>query len=119
MSVIKNNAWFGFYNIDVNCNAINNDNTYVVGLNEKTLPLSLDYSYIVGDCQNCSILGLGYAGDGDGIVSTVNANLSNFRTLPSPRNEFIYEADALNPAIGLHSDLPTAVPVNMKAFRWT
>lgn len=114
-STINNNLLYDFYNIDVNCNGVNADNTYVTGLNNKTWLSSLDYSYIVGVCTNCSLL-QGTV-EGDGIVRSENANLSNFTTqLPAPKNEFIYTADAIDFYIGLHSDLPKAIPVSMQGL---
>jgi len=113
-STMNNNLLYDFYNVDVNCNSVDADNSYVVGLNEKSLSLNLDYAYIVGHCTNCFLLqGLI---QGDGIVRSENANLKNFYTLPSPRNEFIYTASAINLVIGLHSDLPKAITVNLQAL---
>ncbi len=114
-SVIANSIFSVFYNVDINCNGINGDNTTIVGLNQKNLPLTLDYAYIIGDCTNCDLLQGSI--EGDGIVRSVNANLSNIYTnLPSPRNEFIHEADAIDFYIGLHSDLPKAIPVSFKGL---
>jgi triacylglycerol esterase/lipase EstA (alpha/beta hydrolase family) len=113
-SVMNNNLLYNFYNVDVNCNGIDADNTYVVGLNNKQWKTNLDYAYIVGVCTNCEQL-QGTI-EGDGIVRSENANLSNFTTqLPIPKNEFIYTA-AASSLIGLHSDLPKAISVNMKGL---
>lgn len=111
---IDNSAFSDFYNVDVNCNGINGDNSMIVGLNQKNLPLTLDYAYIIGKCNNCDVL-QGTI-EGDGIVRSVNANLSNFYALPTPINEFIYQANAANPLIGLHSDLPKAIPVSFQGL---
>lgn len=112
-ATMNNNLIYNFYNVDVNCNGTNADNSLIVGINQKPLPLSLDYSYIVGVCQNCQILqGLI---EGDGIVRSENANFGNFYTLPSPKNEFIHTANASTP-IGLHSDLPKIIPVSFKGL---
>lgn len=114
-SVMNNNLLYDFYNVDVNCNGIDADNTYVVGLNNKHWKTNLDYAYIVGVCTNCDFL-QGTI-EGDGIVRSENANLSNFTTqLLVPKNEFIYTADAIDFYIGLHSDLPKAIPVNMRGL---
>ena len=112
---IDNSAFSDFYNVDVNCNGINGDNSMIVGLNDKTWINDLDYSYIVGICTNCDALqGLLYPGDG--IVRSENANLSNFTNqLPIPKNEFIYEA-AQTGVKGLHSELPQAIPVNFRGL---
>ncbi len=114
-STMNNNYAYNFYNVDVNCNGIDEDNTNIVGLNNRQWRTELDYSYIVGECTNCSNA---YPGmPGDGIVKDENANLSNFTNqLPTHKNEFIYTADAINPIYGLHSDLPLAIPVNMQGL---
>jgi len=114
-SVIKNNLLYPFYNVDINCNGINEDNSNVIGLNQRQWITDIDYSYIVGVCTNCSLL-QGTV-EGDGIVRSENANLSNFTNqLPTPKNEFIYTADAVDFYIGLHSDLPKAIPVSMQGL---
>lgn len=109
-TVINNNFTEDFYNIDVNCNGVSGDNTSIIGLNEKTLPANLEYSYIIGNCLDCLISG------GDGVVTEYNANLSNFLINPIPFNEFIHTATPNNFLIGLHSDLPSATIVNMQAL---
>lgn len=111
---IDNSAFSDFYNVDVNCNGINGDNTIITGLNQKNLPLTLDYSYIIGKCDNC--VALQGTIEGDGIVRSVNANLNNLYTLPIPVNEFTHQANAANPLIGLHSDLPKAIPVSFQGL---
>lgn len=112
---IDNSFFSDFYNVDVNCNGINGDNSMIVGLNYKTWINNLDYSYIVGVCTNCDVL-QGLLVEGDGIVRSVNANLSNFTTqLPSPINQFIYKA-AQTGIKGLHSELPQAIPVNFQGL---
>jgi pimeloyl-ACP methyl ester carboxylesterase len=114
-SIIKNILLYPFYNVDVNCNGIDGDNTNITGLNQRQWRTELDYSYIVGICTNCSLL-QGTI-EGDGIVRSENANLSNFTTqLPAPKNEFTYTADAIDFYIGLHSDLPKAIPVSMQGL---
>ncbi len=115
-SVMDNNGFYiyDFYNVDVNCNGIDNDGSYVTGLNQRLWQNDLDYAYIVGHCTNCSLDG---GGPGDGIVRSENANLSNFTSqLLTPRNEFIYTANAINSLKGLHSDLPHTVTENMKGL---
>jgi len=108
-TVINNNFTEDFYNIDVNCNGVSGDNTSIIGLNEKTLPANLEYSYVIGDCLNCILSG------GDGVVKEDDANLNNFYNLPLPVNEFIHTATTNN-FIELHSDLPSATIVNMQAL---
>ena len=115
-SIIKNILLSPFYNVDVNCNGIDKDNTNIIGLNKRQWRTEIDYSYIVGICTNCEGLQLNIGGDGDGIVRSENANLSNFTTqLPEPKNEFIYKASAIT-IKGLHSDLPQAISVNMQGL---
>jgi pimeloyl-ACP methyl ester carboxylesterase len=113
---MENSSTIGtnFYNNDINCNGNNNDNSVITGLNQKSLYSNLDYAYIVGVCTNCFLL-QGTI-EGDGIVRSINANLSNFYTLPTPKNEFIYTASANNVVIGLHSDLPQAITVDMQGL---
>jgi hypothetical protein len=113
-SIIKNILLFPFYNVDINCNGIDEDNTNIIGLNQRQWITEPDYSYIVGICTNCEVLQANI--EGDGIVRSVNANLSNFTTqLPEPKNEFIYTA-AQTGIIGLHSELPQAIPVSMQGL---
>ncbi|MCX6172280.1 MAG: alpha/beta fold hydrolase [Flavobacterium sp.] len=100
-----------YYNNDINCNGINNDNSTILGLNQKNLYTDVDYAYIMGNCTNC-VISQGTI-LGDGVVRLVNANLSNFYNLPSPKNEFIYTASAITE---IHSDLPKAIAVNMQAL---
>ena len=107
-SVIGNN----YYNNDINCNGINNDGTFIQGLNFKSLPTAtVDFAYIMGNCTDCVISqGLIL---GDGVVRLVNANLSNFLSLPSPKNEFIYTASAV---IDIHRILPQQTYENMQGL---
>lgn len=108
--VIDNNFLFNFYNVDVNCNGVNADNTYVTGLNQKTWQSNLDYSYIIGNCTTCLSQGINY---GDGVVQIVNADLSNFTSgLPAAKNEFVYTAASSM----LHTVLPQVIPENMKGL---
>jgi pimeloyl-ACP methyl ester carboxylesterase len=106
------NIGSSYQNNDINCNGINNDGIDIQGLNEKDLPTNtVDFAYIMGNCTDCvisqgSILG-------DGVVRLFNANLSNFRTLPSPKNEFIYTASAV---FEIHSDLPEQTYENMQGL---
>jgi pimeloyl-ACP methyl ester carboxylesterase len=101
-----------YFNNDINCNGISNDGTLIQGLNFKSLPTStVDFAYIMGNCTDCVISqGLIL---GDGIVRLFNANLSNFRTLPSPKNEFIYTASAV---IDIHRILPEQTYENMQGL---
>ncbi len=62
-----------YYNRDVNCNGISNDGLNIIGLNQRTLSTSLDYSCVIG--TGLSILGVG--GDGAVTISSANLNLAN------------------------------------------
>jgi pimeloyl-ACP methyl ester carboxylesterase len=107
-SVIGNN----YYNNDINCNGINNDGTFIQGLNFKSLPTAtVDFAYIMGNCTDC-VISQGLI-PGDGVVRLVNANLSNFLSLPSPKNEFIYTASAV---IDIHRILPQQTYENMQGL---
>ena len=105
-SVMNNNILSNFYNVDVNCNGIINES--IIGLNQKSLWSNVDYAYILGLCIGCPT---SFAGDG--VVRDYNANFSNFYTLPSPKNEFIYSAEHL---VEIHSDLPKQLIQNMQAL---
>ena len=60
-----------YYNSDVNCNGVNNDGLYVIGLNQRDIFSDIDYSCVIG--TGLSILGVG----GDGAVTIDSANLNN------------------------------------------
>ena len=112
---MNNNYLYNFYNVDVNCNGIDEDNTNIIGLNQKAWITNIDYSFIVGMCSNCNS---DYPGmPGDGIVKDVNADLSYYTSaIPLPINKFVYTADAINPVFGLHSDLPKANTLNFQGL---
>ena len=61
-----------YNNIDVNCNGIIGDN--IVGLNEKTLPIDVNYACIIGTADKT----FGIASGDDGIVTKDRANLQIF-----------------------------------------
>ena len=106
------NIGSSYHNNDINCNGINNDGILIQGLNFKSLPTStVDFAYIMGNCTNCVVSQGQFLGDG--IVRLVNANLSNFQTLPSPKNEFIYTASAV---VEIHSVLPEQTYENMQGL---
>ena len=106
-----NNIGTSYFNNDINCNGINNDGSNIQGLNQKNLFNNVDYAYIMGNCTNCVITQGSILGDG--VVRIVNANLSNFYNLPSPKNEFIYTASAITE---IHSDLPKQIYENMQGL---
>ena len=101
----------GYYNNDINSNGVNNDNSYIQGLNYKYLDVeNVDFAYIIGDCSTCQ---LGII-EGDGVVRFENANLENFYPeLPYPRNKFIYDGNAI---IETHTDLPKIIDKNMQGL---
>ena len=107
----NSNIGTSYYNNDINCNGINNDGSNIQGLNQKILLNNVDYAYIMGNCTNCVITQGSILGDG--VVRLVNANLSNFYNLPSPKNEFIYTASAITE---IHSDLPKQTYENMQGL---
>ncbi len=109
---VESNNYIGtsYYNNDINCNGINNDNSTILGLNQKNLYNNVDYAYIMGNCSGCVVQG-NIAGDG--VVRLVNANLGNFYNLPTPRNEFLYNASAITE---IHSDLPKQTYQNMQGL---
>ncbi|OYU84417.1 MAG: esterase [Flavobacterium sp. BFFFF2] len=106
-----NNIGTSYFNNDINCNGIANDGSNIQGLNQKNLYNNVDYAYIMGNCTNCVITQGSILGDG--VVRLVNANLSNFYILPSPKNEFIYTASAITE---IHSDLPKQTYENMQGL---
>jgi len=107
----NSNIGTSYYNNDINCNGINNDNSTILGLNQKNLFNNLDYAYIMGNCSGCVITQGSILGDG--VVRLANANLSNYYFLPNPKNEFIYSASAVSQ---IHTDLPKAIGENMQAL---
>lgn len=99
-----------YYNVDVNCNGSTGD--LITGLNNKTFNNDIDYSYIIGKCDTCT-LSPGFV-DGDGVVPLFSSNLSNFNlNLLTPKNEFIYEASS---SIQIHTDLPKQIYQNMQGL---
>ena len=101
-SVMNDMLFANFYNLDVNCNGIIEEN--ILGLNQKNLNTDIDFAYIVGNNSN---------NDGDGVVKSYDANLSNFYNLALPKNEFFYMNDSF-PII--HSELPKLTYLNMQGL---
>lgn len=100
------NDGYGFFNVDVNANGIANET--IVGLNQKSMAADIDYSCIIGKCSGCLIT----TETGDGIVSSVNADLKNI--YPStPINQFYYSAYA---ATEIHTALPDQAYQNMQGL---
>src|ERR1035437_8196223 len=69
---------FYFYNVDVNCNGVINDN--IVGLNNTAIPNNLYYSCAIGTGSNLG---------GDGVVDPIRANLNTY--YPSIADTFILQ----------------------------
>lgn len=67
-----------YYNVDVNCNGLDNDGILIKGLNQKTLPLDLNYSCIIGTgaLTTCNNGGSGF--EGDDIVCEFSSNLKTY-----------------------------------------
>jgi hypothetical protein len=103
-SVMYDQLFGGFYNVDVNCNGITNE--YVAGINDYALPLNIDYACVMGYCSGCF-----YSG-GDGVVSYHSANLGNFYNIPYLET-YTYYASALTE---IHTDLPGLFDFNMKGM---
>ena len=62
-----------YWNSDINCNGYVGD--HIVGLNQKTVPLDMDYACIVGN----------FGGVGsDGVVDLDRANINNYLLAPAP-----------------------------------
>jgi pimeloyl-ACP methyl ester carboxylesterase len=61
-----------FYTVDVNCNGIIGEN--IVGLNQKNIDGTIDYSCIIGECPNCLL----DIYQGDGVVNNISANLNSY-----------------------------------------
>ncbi len=69
-SVMDDMLFSDFYNDDVNCNGTGGNT--IVGLNQKTIPTSLDYGSVIGDWT------YDVTGTGDGIVDVVDAQIKTF-----------------------------------------
>jgi|GEM_PF-1202152 len=95
-----------FHNVDVNCNGIDGDGSYIVGLNNKSIPLDLPYSCIIGE----SLLV-----PGDGVVSTESANLNNY--LPQVAADTFYSNEITPIPLGVyHSEEPKQTTVLLKGL---
>ena len=93
-----NNTLGYFYNADVNCNGVAEEQD--TGLNQRPIHTDLDYSCIIGECLGC------YTGSpGDGLVKDSSANINNF--YPGlTTNLFYYHAFSLT---DIHTALPKQV----------
>lgn len=96
----------GFFNVDVNCNEQTSE--WINGLNEKELPLELDYASITGLCTGCVIS----SETGDGIVSAANAELKAIYPGVDV-HQFYYSAYA---ATEIHTALPGQLIQNMQGL---
>ncbi|MDX2189459.1 MAG: alpha/beta fold hydrolase [Bacteroidota bacterium] len=96
---------FDFYNADVNCNGIINEN--IIGLNSKVSPNDLYYSCAIG---TGAILG------GDGVVSTPRSNMTNYLFFQVP---LAFSADTFmvyDNSAQFHTDLPNKTEINLKGL---
>jgi len=74
-TVMDDQLFSNFYNVDVNCNGVGGD--MIVGLNQKTLSQNLDFSSIIGNWWADP------TGVGDGVVDVSEAQIKNFYTVVS------------------------------------
>jgi pimeloyl-ACP methyl ester carboxylesterase len=100
------NDGYGFYNVDVNCNGVINEQ--IVGLNEKNIPSDADYACIIGKCTGCLIA----TEAGDGVVPAANADLKLIYTTAAI-HQFYYTAYA---ATEIHTALPGQTFQNMQGL---
>jgi len=105
-SVINNNLFFNYYNVDVNCNGIYGENN--TGLNQKGVYNNLDYSCIIGECSGCLL----DPNPGDGVVWDVCADLKNYYN-SLPVNRFYYYGSATTQ---IHTDLTKQNYENMQGL---
>ena len=94
---VMDDSIFGFYSYDVNCNTLTGNQ--VQGLNQKPIPINLDYSCIIGDYSNDPL-------DGDLIVTTAEAQIKNYYNLLSES----FSIDAT------HSSLPGYTKTNIESL---
>jgi len=100
-----NNTLGYFYNADVNCNGVTEEQD--TGLNQRSIYTDLDYACIIGECFGC-ITG----SPGDGLVKDSSANLNNF--YPGlTTNLFYYHAFSLT---DIHTALPKQIYQNMQGL---
>lgn len=92
-----------FYNVDMNCNGIINEN--IIGLNQRPIDNLIDFSSVIGEKNG---------GTTDGVVDAISSNLNNFYpTLTYPNKLFYYSAFALTE---VHTDLPSQYYQLMQAM---
>lgn len=103
---MDDNLGIDFYNEDVNCNGIIGQ--YILGLNQKNIINTIDYSCIIGNCDGCVEEG----GIGDGVVNIFSANLNNFYPELNAKT-FYYNAIA---STQIHTDLPKQHLQNMQGL---
>jgi len=95
-----------FHNVDVNCNGIDGDGKNIIGLNNKSIPLDLTYSCIIGESLLLA---------GDGVVSTASANLNNY--LPQVAADTFYSNETTPVFLGVyHSEEPKQTAVLFKGL---
>lgn len=84
-----------FYNFDVNCNTLTNEN--VQGLNQKPISTNLDFASIIAN---------GFSATSDGVVSTTSANIN---TIYSNLTTNSFESNVI------HTSLNNEIATLMKA----
>ncbi len=101
-SIIDDMTFDNFYNVDVNCSSTPGNT--IIGLNQKNIDTTLDYSCIIGICD-CT-----FSSPGDGVVSDSSADINN--VYPGlTTNLFYYNGSATTE---IHSDLPGLTYENMQ-----
>ena len=97
-----------YNNVDVNCNGIDGDGSYIVGLNNKSIPLDLPYSCIIGESLSPLVVG-------DGVVGPSEANLNNY--LPQVAADTFYSNETKVILNGVyHSEEPKQTAVLLKGL---
>lgn len=97
-----------YNNVDVNCNGIDGDGSYIVGLNNQSIPLDLPYSCIIGESLSPLV-------PGDGVVHTSEANLNNY--LPQVAADTFYSNETKVILNGVyHSEEPKQTAVLLKGL---
>lgn len=107
-SVMWNNLFFYYKNIDVNCNGVVGE--YITGINQMNIFTNLAYSCIVGICSGCLIGN--YEGDNDGIVRAYCADLKYYYNGLNVERFNHYESSSTE----IHRALPKQVYENMQAL---
>jgi pimeloyl-ACP methyl ester carboxylesterase len=107
LDYMEDSRFNNFYNADVNCNGRVGE--YVIGLNEKDLPVDLEYAAIIGVTEAALTID-----DSDGVVEVWSAQLLANRYIDAPNETFWYEpAEA---GFEIHTNLPKQTDLNIFAL---